>query len=502
MLNISFQSKGVEVTNMSRRLIFFILILIFIPSLSHFTFADEITSLQGDLSAQSAMRKGPYLIYPGSNTEMRVLWQLFDTDTCTIEWGLDTPYSLGNSQTVEYGNDHQHTFLLTNLTPGSKYYYRVWAGVEVFHGSFRTAPADTTTQIKYIAYGDTRSYPSWHNTVAAEIINTFTADSNFQSIIISVGDLVNYGDGESDWDNEFFNPTYGHIQSMLANIPYQACMGNHEGSGQLFVKYFPYPFVRARYWSYDYGPAHFVVIDQYASYNPGSLQLQWIEDDLAATNKDWKFIYLHEPGWSAGGGHNNNISVQNYIQPLCEQYGVSIVFAGHNHYYARAVVNGVQHITTGGGGAPRHYPTPGMPNIVFSAREYHFCKIEINGDTLHFKASKTNSTIIDSFDIVLGAVGIDDDSRGEMPQELLLYPAYPNPFNPTSTISWQLAVSSPVNLAVYNLAGQRVAVLVDERQPAGFHQIEFDASELASGIYLYRLRAGKYVETRKMVLMK
>ena len=89
-----------------------------------------------------------------------------------------------------------------------------------------------------------------------------------------------------------------------------------------------------------------------------------------------------------------------------------------------------------------------------------------------------------------------------MPQELLLYPAYPNPFNPTSNISWQLAVSSPVNLSVYNLEGQRVAVLVDERQPAGFHQVEFDASELASGIYLYRLRAGKYVETRKMVLMK
>ena len=74
--------------------------------------------------------------------------------------------------------------------------------------------------------------------------------------------------------------------------------------------------------------------------------------DLAASAKPWKFIVLHEPGWSAGGGHGNNTTVQNDIQPLAVQYGVAIVFGGHNHYYARANVSGVTHLTMGGGGAP------------------------------------------------------------------------------------------------------------------------------------------------------
>ena len=87
-------------------------------------------------------------------------------------------------------------------------------------------------------------------------------------------------------------------------------------------------------------------------------------------------------------------------------------------------------------------------------------------------------------------------------KEFNLYPAYPNPFNPSSKIRWQLAVGSLVNLVVYNLAGERVATLINERQAAGLHQVEFDGSALASGIYFYRLRVGKQVITRKMVLMK
>jgi polyhydroxybutyrate depolymerase len=88
------------------------------------------------------------------------------------------------------------------------------------------------------------------------------------------------------------------------------------------------------------------------------------------------------------------------------------------------------------------------------------------------------------------------------PREFYLEQNYPNPFNPTTVISWQLVVGSSVNLSIYNVAGQRVSKLVNERQPAGFHSVEFDASQLASGVYFYRLEAGNQVETRKMVLMK
>ncbi|MCP4634385.1 MAG: metallophosphoesterase family protein, partial [candidate division Zixibacteria bacterium] len=354
--------------------------------------------LDGTTEHQDITRKAPYLIYTGNNTEMKIIWQLISSSTGILAWGLDTTYTMGRVQTSEYGDDHQHTYTITQLNPATKYFFQVTADEEIHRGSFYTAPPNDATEVKFFAYGDTRSNPGTHDYVAEEIVATYLDDPNYQSFILSVGDLVSNGNSESDWDHQFFDPAYSNIQSMLGNLPYQSCMGNHEGSGVLFVKYFPYPYVDRRYWSYDYGPAHFVVIDQYTNYLPGSAQYQWIEDDLASTSKPWKFIYLHEPGWSAGG-HENNHTVQNYIQPLCEEFGVSIVFAGHNHYYARAVVNDIHHVTTGGGGAPLYQPNPNYPNIVEAAMANHFCKIEIENSRLYFEVSTPVGAIIDTFSI-------------------------------------------------------------------------------------------------------
>jgi hypothetical protein len=79
---------------------------------------------------------------------------------------------------------------------------------------------------------------------------------------------------------------------------------------------------------------------------------------------------------------------------------------------------------------------------------------------------------------------------------------YPNPFNPNTVISWQLPKGSNVSLRVFNILGSEVATLVDGYKPAGIYNTEFKASSLSSGIYFYRLQAGSFVETRKMILMK
>jgi hypothetical protein len=279
-------------------------------------------------------------------------------------------------------------------------------------------------------------------------------------------------------------------------------MGNHEGSGVLFKKYFPYPFVSGRYWSFDYGPAHFVVVDQYTSYSSGSAQLTWIENDLASTTRPWKFIYLHEPGWSAGGGHENNSNVQNYIQPLCVKYGVPIVFGGHNHYYARAVVNNIQHITTGGGGAPLYTPNLSYPNIKTATRANHFCIVEINDQILHLTAVKPNGEVIDTFTIVNPTVGIDSEKDQIVPREYILQNAFPNPFNPLTTINYSVPEVSFVSLKVFDILGNEVATLVNENKPVGNYEVEFSAAGLPSGIYFYRLESGSFTETRKMVLLK
>ena len=80
---------------------------------------------------------------------------------------------------------------------------------------------------------------------------------------------------------------------------------------------------------------------------------------------------------------------------------------------------------------------------------------------------------------------------------------YPNPFNPSTTISWQLAVSSEVELSIYNILGKKVVSLITERQQAGTHQIEWDATGFASVVYYYRLITGAgFVQTKKLILLK
>ena len=79
---------------------------------------------------------------------------------------------------------------------------------------------------------------------------------------------------------------------------------------------------------------------------------------------------------------------------------------------------------------------------------------------------------------------------------------YPNPFNPSTTITYVIPEQSDVRLDVININGQRVATLVDESQHAGEHRVSFDASGLASGVYLYRLQAGSFTKTERMVLVK
>jgi hypothetical protein len=88
------------------------------------------------------------------------------------------------------------------------------------------------------------------------------------------------------------------------------------------------------------------------------------------------------------------------------------------------------------------------------------------------------------------------------PRAFLLHQNYPNPFNPSTTIRYGLPERSHVSLAVYNTLGQQVAVLQNEEQEAGYHDVKFNASSLPSGVYFYRLQAGSYVETRKLCLVR
>jgi hypothetical protein len=204
------------------------------------------------------------------------------------------------------------------------------------------------------------------------------------------------------WDVEFFIPEKD-VMSRSCLFP---SIGNHEGTAENYLDYFYLPSESSgseRYYSFDYANAHFVIIDTYSTFSAGSTQYNWLVSDLAANqSKRWLFAVFHKPPYSSSS-HGSDLTVRNTLCPLFEQYGVDIVFNGHDHDYERSYVNGVYYIVTGGGGAPL-YANAYSSWTQFSASEYHCCKIAISGNLLTLQAIKPDGTVIDTFSITYTGV--------------------------------------------------------------------------------------------------
>jgi len=116
-----------------------------------------------------------------------------------------------------------------------------------------------------------------------------------------------------------------------------------------------------------------------------------------------------------------------------------------------------------------------------------------------YGSDNATTWVTGSFDEVTYA---NDSKYQTNPFSYVLTQNFPNPFNPSTTIQFNVPERSLINLTVYNIIGEKVAVLVDGEKEAGFYSLEFNAAGLPSGIYIYRLQSSEFVQVRKMILLK
>jgi len=103
---------------------------------------------------------------------------------------------------------------------------------------------------------------------------------------------------------------------------------------------------------------------------------------------------------------------------------------------------------------------------------------------------------------VHGTPSATEKDETTIPTSFALKQNYPNPFNPSTIINYELPIANDVDISIYNLLGQKVVTLVSEKQNAGYHQVEWNASNYTSGIYYYMIKAGDFQDVRKMILLR
>lgn len=450
-------------------------------------------------------------------------------DSATIVWHTATPTTdcVEYGPTLAYGMSAEtkvptleHAVTLHRLVPGQLYYYRVRCDGETLSEGpdyrFRSLPDKRTTRCRFIAFGDGGRGNATQLSLVPGLV---AAEADFA---LHTGDVV-YPLGEAeDFDPKHFFP----YAPLLRNTPLWLSLGNHDygtNDGQPYLDAFflprNNPAGTERYYSFDWGQVHVVILDSIAFDDPA--QLAWLEADLAAATTTWKFAVFHHPLYSCGM-HGSSTSVRNRFAPILEAHGVDIVLNGHDHDYQRSFPmrdgvaydvaqsphflrpQGIVYIVTGGGAGVR----PTSSSCEFTAvavSATHFTQVDVDGTFLHLRAIDTAGQMLD--EMTIDKSPAPDSSAAAPALAAWLLPNVPNPFNPSTWLRYELSTPQQVHLAIYDLMGRRVRQLTQGAQPAGPHQVFWDGSDdrgtgVGSGIYLVRLQASEARTTRKILLAK
>jgi hypothetical protein len=343
----------------------------------------------------------------------------------TVDYGTSPGvYTLSKNS----NGSNRHELVLDGLSPGTLVYYRVTVSETANPGNTAVLPEATFhTQrpagqsFSYAVSGDNR--PSTDTTIQPEAWYTIMGQMAAENLDLAfdVGDII-YGVGSDSvaqatakYDG-FFDST----KPLTSSVPLYVAIGNHEridssNSRTAYEQEFTLPTNNGadagtdgeEYYSFDNGDTHFISLCTEIPGQEGLItgnQKAWLEADLAATDKVWIVVSMHRPLFS--GEHLSdpwvnplNVTGQqnkNDLHQLFKQYGVDVVFEGHEHFYLRHEEDGILYIITGGGGAPIYAPPIMGDGDIYGAATYEHVKIDETTSSMALAAIDSNGDTLES----------------------------------------------------------------------------------------------------------
>jgi hypothetical protein len=513
-------------------------------------------------AASTILTRGPYLqmVTP---TSIRIRWRSSAATNSLVRFGTDMSVS---SSTTDATSLVDHEVSVTGLTPGTKYFYTIGSTTVDYQGNkdnyfFTSLPTGSTAPFRIWATGDF-GVNNAGQTNTRDAMETYTA-GNRPGVWIWQGDNA-YSNGT---DAEYTSSVFNIYPNQFKNIPVYPCLGNHDygqtgylsttslGTTAPYFTMFSCPTTAQaggvasnteKYYSYNYGNVHFIVLDSYGSLNAvGSPQYNWLQSDLAANTQRFTIVMFHHAPYSHGT-HNSDsevemVDMRNNITPLLDLYKVDLVLNGHSHTYERTwLIKGHQGVASTFTNAMKVDATNGLSPYYLksSANSFNgtvYCVIgvsgqggsvstlgtwphnamvsasktlwgsliiDVSGDTLDTKFLTSTGTIYDRFKIVKSGVARIGNSSlitGTKGNEV---EAFPNPFSAELNVRFMLEQESTVLIEAYDMLGKKVYSSGDKlkgSQKEGTYEFTIDPTDLkdAHGMLIIKVYAnGKVMQTK------
>jgi hypothetical protein len=211
------------------------------------------------------------------------------------------------------------------------------------------------------------------------------------NFVLMMGDNIYGSKTPADYRRKFETP---YKPLLDAGVKFYAVLGNHDNSDQ--VNYALFNMSGKRYYTFSPRPdVEFFAVD--SNYMDPE-QLKWLEGQLEHSKATWKIPFMHHPLYSSGHKHGSDVALRQVIEPMFVKYGVSAVFAGHEHFYERIKPqNGIAYFTSGAAGKLREGNIRTRSELTAEGydKDCSFMLLEISGDELFFQVIARDGSTVD-----------------------------------------------------------------------------------------------------------